>query len=158
MSGQDRIKPPGPPTGDEGDVTEVLQRGLPSFADDVPPTDVTAQHPSFSLRTPSTDETLPSFLEAYLEIVSGPDAQRRIRVTKAATVVGRGEDADARVHDTSLSKRHATILYTGSEFRIRDEGSTNGTLLNGSKVIEYALRDGDKLLVGDTLLRFCFGG
>ena len=61
-------------------------------------------------------------------------------------------------HDQRMSRSHASITYTGSEFRIRDEKSANGTFLNGSKVVEYAIRDGDKLLVGDTLLRFRVGG
>jgi pSer/pThr/pTyr-binding forkhead associated (FHA) protein len=65
-------------------------------------------------------------------------------------------DADVRLDDRRASRRHASIFYSGSEFRVRDEGSANGTLLNGSKVVEYALRDGDELLVGDTLIRIRF--
>jgi pSer/pThr/pTyr-binding forkhead associated (FHA) protein len=75
-------------------------------------------------------------------------------LTTIRTLIGRGTDADVRIDDRRASRRHASIFYTGTEFRIRDEGSANGTLLNGSKVVEYAIRDGDELLVGDTTLRF----
>jgi pSer/pThr/pTyr-binding forkhead associated (FHA) protein len=69
-------------------------------------------------------------------------------------VIGRGSDADVRVDDPKVSRKHASIFYTGSEFRIRDESSINGTVLNGSRVVEYAIRDGDELVIGETLLRF----
>jgi pSer/pThr/pTyr-binding forkhead associated (FHA) protein len=70
------------------------------------------------------------------------------------TVLGRAGDVDILVNDRKASRRHASIFYSGSEFRIRDEGSANGTLLNGSKVGEYIVRDGDEVTVGDTVLRF----
>jgi pSer/pThr/pTyr-binding forkhead associated (FHA) protein len=74
-------------------------------------------------------------------------------LTTIRTLIGRGAEADVRIDDRRASRRHASIFYSGSEFRIRDEGSANGTLLNGSKVVEYVLRDGDELRVGDSLIR-----
>jgi pSer/pThr/pTyr-binding forkhead associated (FHA) protein len=102
-------------------------------------------------------ETLPEFLEVYLDVVGGPAVGAVHKLTRARTVIGRGAEADLRLSDRKLSRNHASIFYTGSGFRIRDERSANGTLLNGSLVVEYAIRDGDRLLIGESLLRFRYG-
>jgi pSer/pThr/pTyr-binding forkhead associated (FHA) protein len=80
--------------------------------------------------------------------------RRSFPLTMIRTVLGRGSEADVLINDRKASRRHASIFYSGSEFRIRDEGSANGTLLNGSKVGEYIIRDGDEVTVGDTVMRF----
>jgi hypothetical protein len=101
---------------------------------------------------------LPSFVDAYLDVTAGPSPRISHKLTMTRTVIGRGSAADLALQDTDVSKQHATVFYQDAEFRVRDEKSTNGTFLNGSKVVEYAIRDGDKILVGDTLLRFRLGG
>jgi hypothetical protein len=168
LSGKGPTKSGQPYEWDDDQPTDVRTRstliggltGIPSVVDETEqaPSDRTDQYEALSLREPHVGSVLPIFLEARLEILSGPDAGTPFEFTMVRTVIGRGADADLRLHDSKMSKRHASITYTGSEFRIRDERSTNGTFLNGSKVVEYALRDGDKLLVGDTLLRFHLGG
>jgi pSer/pThr/pTyr-binding forkhead associated (FHA) protein len=70
------------------------------------------------------------------------------------TLIGRGHEADVRIRDARISRRHATIFFSGTEFRIRDEGSGNGTMLNGSRVVEYCVKDGDEIVVGRSILRF----
>ncbi len=98
---------------------------------------------------------LPRELRAWFDAKSGPAATLgRIEVTMVRTVVGRGHQADLRLDDTLLSRQHAVVFYTGDEFRIRDEESANGTLLNGSRVVEYALRDGDEVGLGASVLVF----
>jgi hypothetical protein len=98
---------------------------------------------------------LPRDMRAWFEARSGPAAVLgRFDVTMVRVVIGRGQQADLRISDTMLSRQHAVAFYTGEEFRIRDENSANGTLLNGSRVVEYALRDGDELVVGTSVLVF----
>ena len=161
-------KPSGPGTGSDWDndvPTDVRIRAvpavpgtetLPSVADerDHRSADDTQQYPVASHRGVSTGAALPDFLAVYLDVVSGPDDGDSHKLTMVRTVLGRGPQADIRVHDPRMSRGHASIIYTGSEFRIRDEKSANGTFLNGSRVVEYAVRSGDKILVGDTLLQF----
>jgi hypothetical protein len=105
-----------------------------------------------SLREPLADERLPRTVVARLILKSGLD--RSHPLIKVRSVLGRGHTADVRLDDRKASRRHASIFFTGAEFRIRDESSRNGTVLNGSRVVEYAIRDGDELLIGDTLFRF----
>src|SRR5581483_2655268 len=101
------------------------------------------------LHEPLADDPLPPNVTAWLETGSCS-----LLITKVRAVIGRGPGSDARLHDPKASRKHASIFFTGSEFRVRDESSANGTLLNGSRVVEYAIRDGDELLIGDAVLRF----
>lgn len=109
-----------------------------------------------SVREPLADEQLTRTVVARLDLALGLDIDRSHPLTKVRTLLGRGPDADVWVNDPKASRKHASIFFTGAEFRVRDENSVNGTLLNGSRVVEYAIRDGDgdDLLIGDTLFRF----
>jgi FHA domain len=98
---------------------------------------------------------LPKHVRAFLEVRTGPGlAQGPFAITMVRTAIGRGRQADLRIPDARLSRLHAVIFYTGREFRLRDEESSNGTLLNGSHVIEYRVGDGDEIVVGNTTLVF----
>jgi hypothetical protein len=102
-----------------------------------------------------TAAAVPRTVRAWLEVRSGPAASDApFQITMVKTLIGRGHQADIRVRDGRLSRKHATIFFTGTEFRIRDEASGNGTLLNGSRVVEYCVKDGDEIAAGSSV--FCF--
>jgi pSer/pThr/pTyr-binding forkhead associated (FHA) protein len=121
-------------------------------ADRLAESEPTALNPKASTRFDDADAALPDFLRARLEFVGATG--RTHELTMPLTVLGRSDRADVKLTDPKASRRHVTILFSAGEFRVRDEQSANGTLLNGSKVVEYALKDGDKILVGDTLIHF----
>jgi transcriptional regulator with GAF, ATPase, and Fis domain len=60
--------------------------------------------------------------------------------------------------DPSVSRQHCSIQPAADGFRIRDLGSNNGTFVNGKRIEEYLLADGDKIRIGDTLLSFTADG
>ena len=64
-----------------------------------------------------------------------------------------GRNAALSLADEEVSRRHATI-YVGSDggLHIRDEGSTNGTMVDGKKVTDAALTTGSVITVGDSRL------
>ena len=68
------------------------------------------------------------------------------------TVLGRGEDADIRIPDVGVSRRHARIAFDGRAAVLTDLGSTNGTLVNDQPVGEQLLRAGDRIQLGATTL------
>lgn len=102
----------------------------------------------------SDDVHIPEHIRATLKVASGINEGDVHQLGKAQTTIGRGELADVKVDDDSMSRRHFQISYRKLEFRVRDLDSANGTFLNGSEVEEYALRDGDKLVAGETLFTF----
>ena len=71
-------------------------------------------------------------------------------------VVGRDPNCEFPLLDHRVSRRHATIMPVGDDrYLIQDLGSTNGTRVGGSLIAgPQPLQDGDKILVGDTVIRF----
>jgi hypothetical protein len=76
-------------------------------------------------------------------------------------VIGRGSDADLRINDPGVSRRHAEIrVYanerSGTEVSVVDLGSTNGMLVNGTRVQQATLDDGSTIKIGNTTMRVRF--
>ncbi len=69
-------------------------------------------------------------------------------------VVGRTQECDIPLDDSSVSRRHLEVRLRGGQFYWRDLGSTNGTLVNESPMLEGVLHAGDRIQVGETVLRF----
>jgi pSer/pThr/pTyr-binding forkhead associated (FHA) protein len=70
------------------------------------------------------------------------------------THVGRGIAADVRLDDHTVSARHAIIVARAAAVRILDDRSTNGTVVNGRRVDESELRDGDVVVLGRVVLTY----
>jgi len=68
--------------------------------------------------------------------------------------VGRSSTNSLQVHDTKLSRQHCQIRATPDGYFVRDLGSKNGTFVNGARITEARLRNGDRIQVG--LTRFLF--
>jgi hypothetical protein len=66
-------------------------------------------------------------------------------------VIGRGADADLRVNDPAVSRRHLRISYSEAA-TFEDLETRNGTVLNGESVTSGELKDGDKLMIGSTTI------
>ena len=76
-------------------------------------------------------------------------------VTSASVVIGRESDNPVPLpNDATTSRRHATILKVDDGYSIRDEGSSNGTFVNGARITEQKLTSGDEIQIGGTKFRF----
>ena len=62
--------------------------------------------------------------------------------------------APSSLNDPNVSRRHAEIRRRGSDVVVVDLGSTNGTRVNGVRVKEQLLNDGDEIEVGTSTVRF----
>jgi len=71
--------------------------------------------------------------------------------------IGRSSSVDFQIPSSRVSREHATIVKQGANYLIRDPGSTNGTFLNGKRVAEGVLHDGDLLTFGDAEYTFFTG-
>lgn len=73
-------------------------------------------------------------------------------------VVGRGNDADLRINDPGVSRRHVEFRVVdhgdGPRVSVHDMGSTNGVLVNGRKVESATLTDGAAVRIGNTVLTY----
>ncbi len=98
-------------------------------------------------------EPVPPDLVATLRVVEGPDRGGGLRIDKSVVTIGRGSACDFVLHDDRVSADHLTVSFRNGEFRVRDNESTNGTLLNGSPVTEFALRDGDQIRIGHSVFQ-----
>ncbi len=72
-------------------------------------------------------------------------------------VVGRGTEADVRINDPGVSRRHAEFTVTGGGDRgvaieVHDLGSTNGMLVDGHRITHTGLRDGSQVKIGNTTM------
>ena len=100
------------------------------------------------------DSSIPVTIRAKLFVSRGENSGTTFYLEKSHTTVGRSARADIQINDEKASRVHLEISFSNMEFRIRDLNSSNGTYLNGSSVVEYALRNHDKIMVGETLLQF----
>jgi pSer/pThr/pTyr-binding forkhead associated (FHA) protein len=91
------------------------------------------------------------FLDHYVArvmLMSGPGAGTGFPIDRERVLVGRGPGVDRAFDDPAMSRQHAAIEFSGTGFRLRDLGSTNGTLLNGAAVQSAELRHGDRFEIG----------
>src|SRR4051794_7669414 len=80
-----------------------------------------------------------------------------IAITKDLTVVGRREFCDVQLGHPSLSKRHCVLVRTDGLLMVRDLASTNGTKVNGQRVMWAALLPNDRLSLGRMKFRVYLG-
>src|SRR4051812_27113618 len=68
-------------------------------------------------------------------------------------VVVRSSDLDMVLVEEMVSRKHARIAYENDEIIIEDLGSTNGTFVNGEKIKRAQLKEGDRVLIGTSILK-----
>ncbi len=97
----------------------------------------------------------PALVSLNGDLIAVPILLEREEVT-----LGRALEADVRINDFRVSRKHAQIItITDSvdgtdKYLLRDLHSRNGTLLNGQKIIQEFLHNGDKITIGEQLYRF----
>jgi len=77
-----------------------------------------------------------------------------VPVRPEGIVLGRSPECDVVIKDFGVSRRHAEVLIDGEDCRLVDLKSKNGTQVNGVRVLEVILNDGDQILLGKFLLQF----
>ena len=73
-------------------------------------------------------------------------------------VIGRSSELDMVLVEDMVSRKHAKITLAGGKITIEDLGSTNGTFVNGEKVKTSRLKEGDRILVGTSILKLVKAG
>jgi len=79
----------------------------------------------------------------------------RVDLSGHKVTVGRLPECTISIDDSNISRNHAEIKAGASSYLVTDLGSTNGTMVNGVKIVgDHALRDGDIISFGSTHVRF----
>jgi phosphoserine phosphatase RsbU/P len=82
-------------------------------------------------------------------------APARLSLPVQTITLGRASDCTIPIRDRFLSRRHAEIIYASGMWHVRDCGSVNGTMLNGTKLTDTAvLKPGDRIVLGDSEVVF----
>ena len=85
---------------------------------------------------------------AMLVIHRGPAQGSRFLLDTDVVSIGRSPESDVFLDDVTVSRKHAQILRTNSEFSISDSHSLNGTYVNSISVTNQVLRMGDEIQIG----------
>jgi len=99
---------------------------------------------------PPAVQSGPRQLNATLHLDDG--SNRTYNLKQGGNVVGRGQEADFRLPDTGVSRRHLEITWDGHSAMLADLGSTNGTTVNGTPVQTWQLAEGDVVRIGHSSL------
>jgi len=131
---------------------EIPVNGFPSAAHPalppLPPirgrvaTDTGRQSPSVSGRAGTRVQ--------HVLVVDGPGTRHVL--SSGRNVIGRGTEADIRLPDTGVSRKHVDVVLDSGTAICEDLGSTNGTLVNGRRITRQPLADGDVIRIGHSVL------
>lgn len=86
--------------------------------------------------------------------VEGPDTDKRFPLHGTSATIGRGADQDVHLDDKGASRAHAKLVRRGHTWSLVDNDSANGVFLNDEQVTDSALRHGDLVALGNSVLRF----
>src|SRR3954463_9885683 len=106
--------------------------------------------------SPKTEMIDPALLEGVSAnfIVKAPSGLEKAYPMRQMTLtIGRSDQCDISVKDSSMSGRHAEIKKSDGDITIRDLGSANGIYLTGERIEQAELFDGDVLRLGQTSIR-----
>jgi pSer/pThr/pTyr-binding forkhead associated (FHA) protein len=91
---------------------------------------------------------------ARLRVLKGIDRGIVFVINDSSIVLGRGEEAHARVSDLKTSRVHARLDFTKDGWLLSDQGSANGIYFQGEFVRKCTLRSGDHFTIGETIVEF----
>ncbi len=85
---------------------------------------------------------------AVVEVTNGFYEGLEVAVDRDWMVIGRGRSADMVIAEATISRAHAAIGFDHTGFYVQDLGSTNGTMVNGTRVQRQLLKSQDEIQMG----------
>ena len=147
-AGSSRARPRGPPPGGSRAArqaaTATRPRPLLPCLPRRRPAAVRAPHPRAS--GPAAAPQPGGRTRHWIEING-----TRHQISRPTLVLGRSTEADVRIDDPGVSRRHCEIR-TGTPSTVQDLGSTNGIVVDGQHTTRATLRDGSRIVVGSTTI------
>jgi pSer/pThr/pTyr-binding forkhead associated (FHA) protein len=85
----------------------------------------------------------------------GKEPGRIFEINKDVMTIGRSRESDIFLEDLAVSRTHTIVeREPAGRYILRDKESANGTYVNGQRVSEHVLEEGDEVQVGQTVLAF----
>ncbi|MBN1465666.1 FHA domain-containing protein [candidate division KSB1 bacterium] len=91
---------------------------------------------------------------AKLVVMHANSLEGEIFLDENETTLGRDEDADININDKRISRQHCKIWLDGHHYKLTDLGSANGSFVNGQRVSEKSLENGDRIQIGSSQFKF----
>jgi len=97
---------------------------------------------------------IPIKQQAFLEIIGRSEDNEVIELGEGEIIIGRSPACKLRLPSKNVSRKHARIFFRNDEYYIEDLGSTNGTYVNGIRVVKCALKKNDLIYIGGVRILF----
>lgn len=97
---------------------------------------------------------IPIKQQAFLEIIDRSEDSKAVELGEGEVIIGRSSACRLRLPSKNVSRKHARIFFRNDEYYIEDLGSTNGTYVNGIRVVKCALRKNDLIYIGGVKILF----
>jgi pSer/pThr/pTyr-binding forkhead associated (FHA) protein len=94
-----------------------------------------------------------SELEPYLVVLSGSEQGKQFKLHHHQHLLGREPAVDIMIPDPKVSRRHGMLWVQSQQILLEDLNSTNGTYVNGKRVVKQKLELLDRIRLGDTYLK-----
>lgn len=91
---------------------------------------------------------------SYLEVNAPDRPQLNYKLAENEVVIGRTKENQITLPFSNISRHHAVVQLEGEDYAVRDNGSTNGTYVNGVKVAKCVLRPNDLIQIGETKIYY----
>lgn len=140
--------PLAPPASDPvpNDATATITFGAPAKSE-------ADERSSLNSADAAAVDALPSG-SALLVVQRGPGTGSRYLLDTDLSTVGRHPESEIFLDDITVSRRHVEFRRQDGDFRVHDVGSLNGTYLNGDRVDDAELQNGDEVRIGKFRLMF----
>lgn len=92
-------------------------------------------------------------MPAYL-FIDHSDWLEKVAIDAENLLLGRLPENDLEISDTKVSREHCRITQENGAYTIKDLDSSNGTFVNGERIDSKTLEEGDRILIGETMLHF----
>ncbi|MBL8601900.1 MAG: DUF4388 domain-containing protein [Myxococcales bacterium] len=103
---------------------------------------------------PAPTDGLPTRKQYALKFISGKYQGGEFPIAADREIyIGRANDLDVVLVEDMVSRKHAKISFASDVLAIEDLGSTNGTFVNGEKIKRARLKEGDRVLIGTSIVR-----
>jgi len=137
----------------EPDLEQAPDDATATITFGAPPKTEADERTSLNAADAAAVDALPSG-SALLVVQRGPGAGSRYLLDSDLSTVGRHPESDIFLDDITVSRRHVEFRREGESFRVHDVGSLNGTYLNGDRVDDAELQNGDEVRIGKFRLIF----